>query len=85
MKNEIYWNLELAIKPGKADALTELAKEMTARTKESEPGTLGYIWNVNADDSENLMGQADIDGGLVGGAALKPDSFLGLIKNGCGA
>ena len=28
------------------------------------------------------MGQADIDGGLIGGAALKADDFLAICKAG---
>jgi triosephosphate isomerase len=26
------------------------------------------------------MGQPDVDGGLIGGASLKADSFLGIIE-----
>ena len=44
-----------------------------------------YGGSVKPGNSAELMGQADIDGALVGGAALEVGSFLGLIKNGCGA
>jgi triosephosphate isomerase len=44
-----------------------------------------YGGSVKPDNSAELMGQEDIDGALVGGAALDPQSFLGLIKNGSGA
>ena len=43
---------------------------------------------MNADQRENggINGAiAQEFGALVGGAALDPQSFLGLIKNGCGA
>jgi len=33
-----------------------------------------------ADQIRILIGQADIDGGLVGGASLDPESFLALVK-----
>lgn len=39
-----------------------------------------YGGSVKPDNVKELMGQADIDGALVGGAALKPDSFEALVK-----
>ena len=38
-----------------------------------------YGGSVNADNAAELMAQPDVDGALVGGAALKADSFLGII------
>jgi triosephosphate isomerase len=38
-----------------------------------------YGGSVNPDNIDTLMGQADIDGALVGGAALQPDSFSRII------
>jgi triosephosphate isomerase len=29
------------------------------------------------------MAQPDIDGALVGGASLKPDSFAAIVRYGC--
>lgn len=43
-----------------------------------------YGGSVKADNSNTLLTQPDIDGALVGGAALKADSFNGIIAN-CGA
>ncbi len=43
-----------------------------------------YGGSVKADNSNALLTQPDIDGALVGGAALKADSFIGIIDN-CGA
>jgi len=40
-----------------------------------------YGGSVKAANAAELMGQADIDGGLVGGASLKADDFLGIIRN----
>lgn len=37
-----------------------------------------YGGSMNAGNAENLMGQADIDGGLIGGASLKADDFLAI-------
>ena len=52
MDNSVYWNLELQIKPDKKEDLKALAADMSARTKEHEPGTLNYEWQVNADMTE---------------------------------
>lgn len=43
-----------------------------------------YGGSVKADNSNALLTQPDIDGALVGGAALKADSFIGIIDN-CGS
>lgn len=39
-----------------------------------------YGGSVKPDNVTTLMSQPDIDGALVGGASLKPDSFMGIIK-----
>jgi triosephosphate isomerase len=39
-----------------------------------------YGGSVKPDNISELMRQQDIDGGLVGGASLEPDSFLKLIN-----
>jgi triosephosphate isomerase (TIM) len=43
-----------------------------------------YGGSVKADNAGQLLTQEDIDGALVGGAALQVDSFCGIIEN-CGA
>jgi triosephosphate isomerase (TIM) len=39
-----------------------------------------YGGSVKPDNIQGLMAQADIDGALVGGASLKPDSFAAIVK-----
>jgi triosephosphate isomerase len=39
-----------------------------------------YGGSVNPENARELMSQPDVDGGLIGGASLKADSFLGIIK-----
>lgn len=39
-----------------------------------------YGGSMNPGNVEGLMAQADIDGGLIGGAALKAESFIQLVK-----
>lgn len=38
-----------------------------------------YGGSVKPDNAEALMGQANVDGALVGGASLKPDLFIPII------
>lgn len=39
-----------------------------------------YGGSVKPDNASELLGRANIDGALVGGASLKADSFAGIIK-----
>jgi triosephosphate isomerase len=39
-----------------------------------------YGGSVKPDNIEGLMAQVDIDGALVGGASLKPDSFASIVN-----
>lgn len=39
-----------------------------------------YGGSVKADNAELLFAQPDIDGGLIGGAALKVESFVGICR-----
>jgi triosephosphate isomerase len=39
-----------------------------------------YGGSVKPDNATDLMSRPDIDGALVGGASLKADSFMGIIK-----
>jgi triosephosphate isomerase len=39
-----------------------------------------YGGSMKPENAKELMAQPDIDGGLIGGAALKPSDFLGIIQ-----
>jgi triosephosphate isomerase len=39
-----------------------------------------YGGSVKPDNAKSLMSEAEIDGALVGGASLKPDSFTAIVK-----
>jgi triosephosphate isomerase len=41
-----------------------------------------YGGSVKPDNARSLMGRPDIDGGLVGGASLKLEDFIGIIREG---
>lgn len=40
-----------------------------------------YGGSVNAENAAQLFAQVDIDGGLVGGASLKPEEFITICKS----
>jgi triosephosphate isomerase len=39
-----------------------------------------YGGSVKPDNATALLSQEEIDGALVGGASLKPDSFAAIVK-----
>ena len=39
-----------------------------------------YGGSMKPENARGLIGQPDVDGGLIGGAALKADSFLAIVK-----
>jgi triosephosphate isomerase len=40
-----------------------------------------YGGSVKPENIKELISQEDVDGALVGGASLKADSFVSLVKN----
>ena len=42
--------------------------------------TIQYGGSMNAKNAEELLAQPDIDGGLIGGASLKPKDFAAIVK-----
>lgn len=46
----------------------------------SEEVQIQYGGSVKPENVEEIMNQTDIDGALVGGASLKPDSFMSLVN-----
>jgi triosephosphate isomerase len=39
-----------------------------------------YGGSMKPDNAKGLLTQGDVDGGLIGGASLKPESFLGIVN-----
>ncbi len=78
-----------AIGTGKT-ASSEQAEEMCQTIRQTVESLYGapvaekvriqYGGSVNPSNVKELMAKPDIDGGLVGGASLKPDSFLALVN-----
>ena len=71
-------------------ATPEQAQEVCAAIRETLSQMYGddvsdamrvlYGGSMNPGNVEQLIAQPDIDGGLIGGAALKADSFIQLVK-----
>lgn len=77
-----------AIGTGKT-ASPEQAQEMHAKVREFLAGKnanlaadtkILYGGSVKGDNAEELFGQADVDGGLIGGASLKSDDFIKICN-----
>jgi len=47
----------------------------------AETVQIQYGGSVKPGNAAELMGQADIDGALVGGASLEAEPFLGIINS----
>ncbi|MDR2612575.1 MAG: triose-phosphate isomerase [Deltaproteobacteria bacterium] len=58
----------------RAELATLLGEKTASATR------LLYGGSVKPDNVKSLLSEADIDGALVGGAALKPDSFAQIVK-----
>ena len=78
-----------AIGTGKT-ATTEQANEVCALIRSTVAGlyswaaanalTIQYGGSMNAQNAAELLDQPDVDGGLIGGASLKPADFAEIVK-----
>lgn len=57
---------------------TIIRKEFGARTARAV--TIQYGGSMNAKNAAELLAQPDVDGGLIGGASLKPDDFIAIVN-----
>jgi len=62
--------------------IRKLLKEMFEASV-AESVRIQYGGSVKAENISDLISQEDIDGALVGGASLKADSFIEIVKNSC--
>lgn len=79
-----------AIGTGKT-ATADQAQQMHAHIRETVAGKFGenvagnlsilYGGSVKADNASEIFGKPDVDGGLVGGASLKANDFITIIKS----
>jgi triosephosphate isomerase (TIM) len=59
-----------------------LRAQLKAATSHSNRISILYGGSMNAANAAQLLAQADIDGGLIGGAALKATDFLAIMAAG---
>jgi triosephosphate isomerase (TIM) len=57
-----------------------LRAQLHAATAQAERVTILYGGSMNAANAADLLAQPDVDGGLIGGAALKAPDFLSMLK-----
>lgn len=69
--------------PAQAQQMHRFIREQLARRDARVAGQTRILYggSVNADNARELFAQADIDGGLVGGASLKLDEFITICKS----
>ncbi len=49
MSDQVYWLLEVSVKPGQTDTFKALMNEMVEATRANEPDTLNYEWSLSED------------------------------------
>jgi triosephosphate isomerase len=57
-----------------------LRSQLKAATAKPDRVRILYGGSMNAANAAQLLAQPDIDGGLIGGASLKPADFLSIIS-----
>ena len=62
----------------------DLRKQLTERYNSEIAGKIRILYggSVKPDNAAELLGQANVDGALIGGASLKADDFMGIAKAG---
>jgi triosephosphate isomerase len=55
-----------------------VGKIFSERTAQALP--IQYGGSVKPENAASLLGQPDVDGGLIGGASLKADQFLAIVR-----
>ncbi|HCQ13080.1 triose-phosphate isomerase [Flavobacterium sp.] len=95
LSNEAWQDIILAYEPVWAigtgeTASPEQAQEMHAFIRETVRHTYGseiaenvsilYGGSVKPDNAQEIFGKPDVDGGLIGGAALKADDFVAIVN-----
>jgi triosephosphate isomerase len=58
-----------------------LRAQLMAASQKAHRVHILYGGSMNAANAASLLAQADIDGGLIGGASLKPADFLSIAQS----
>jgi triosephosphate isomerase len=72
--------------PEQAQAVHKFIRDMLNSYDKQVASSLRILYggSVNEKNSESLFAQADIDGGLIGGASLKKDAFISICNSAVG-
>jgi triosephosphate isomerase len=57
-----------------------LRAQLRAATEHADRVSILYGGSMNAANAGDLLAQPDVDGGLIGGAALKAPDFLSMLR-----
>jgi triosephosphate isomerase len=70
--------------PAQAQEVHAMIRDRVARDDKAVAGVLQILYggSVKPANARELFGQPDIDGGLIGGASLVADDFLGICAAG---
>lgn len=70
--------------PEQAQEVHHILREHFAKQDANIAATLRIIYggSVKAANAEAIFAQPDVDGGLIGGASLKPDEFIAICEAG---
>ena len=71
--------------PAQAQEVHALIRRVLATISDGQTATsirIQYGGSMKPENAKELMSQPDIDGGLIGGAALKADAFLAIVRGG---
>jgi triosephosphate isomerase len=69
--------------PKEADDVHAYIRELISDSHSPEVAetlTILYGGSVNDENARDLLGMENIDGALIGGASLKPESFLRILE-----
>jgi triosephosphate isomerase len=69
--------------PEQAQEMHEFIRETVRHTYGSniaEDVSILYGGSVKPDNAKEIFSKPDVDGGLIGGAALKADDFVAIVK-----
>ena len=71
--------------PAQAQEVHALIRRVLAAISDGHTATgirIQYGGSMKPENAKELMSQPDIDGGLIGGAALKADAFAAIVRGG---
>jgi hypothetical protein len=65
MSDNIFWVLEVAIKPGELDNFKAVMNEMVKATQANEPGAMNYEWFISEDGKSCHIYERYVDSAAV--------------------